>query len=130
MKQNDNLSNPEPLTEADRRDFLRRASKFAVGAPATALLLQVASRPAKAQPYGPPPTTTINISGPSDCRLKTDIVREGTLPSGIGVYSFRFHWDSQRFYGVMADEVEAVIPAAVAVHRTGYKMVDYSMVLG
>ena len=39
---------PAPLTEEDRRDFLRRAGKFAVTAPATALLLQAAAKPAKA----------------------------------------------------------------------------------
>jgi hypothetical protein len=128
-----------PLTPEDRREFLKRASRYAVGAPAAALLLQAASIPAKADSYGPGQTTTEttttgttttkNTGAPSDRRLKTDIVHEGTLPNGISVYSFRYKWSRKRFIGVMADEVEAVIPAAVSIHRTGYKMVDYSAVL-
>lgn len=129
-------SDPAPLSEEDRRDFLRRAGSYAVAAPAAALLLQAATKPAQASSYAPvttpiailPPTTTEGF--PSDRRLKTDIVRVGTLPNGLGVYSFRFTWDRQRFIGVMADEVEAVMPAAVSVHRSGYKMVNYAMVVG
>ncbi len=30
----------------------------------------------------------------------------------------------------MADEVEALMPAAVSVHRSGYQLVNYAMVLG
>ncbi|BBL76361.1 tail fiber domain-containing protein [Methylomagnum ishizawai] len=119
--------NPAPLSAEDRRDFLKRAGRYAVGAPAAVLLLQAASIPARASSYGPPVTTTLNI--PSDRRLKTDIVREGTLPNGVALYSFRYTWSQQRFVGVMADEIEAVKPEAVSIHRTGYKMVDYSTAL-
>ncbi|SMF96660.1 Tat (twin-arginine translocation) pathway signal sequence [Methylomagnum ishizawai] len=119
---------PAPLSAEDRRDFLKRAGRYAVGAPAAVLLLQAASIPARADAYGPPVSTTL-IPGPSDRRLKTDIVREGTLPNGLALYSFRYTWSQQRFVGVMADEVEAVKPQAVSIHRTGYKMVDYSAAL-
>jgi hypothetical protein len=117
---------PTPLSADDRRDFLRRAGQFAVGAPATALLLQAATKPAKAQSYAV--TTTRHLI--SDRRLKSDIVHEGVLRNGIAVYSFRYTWSQQRFVGVMADEVEAVMPAAVSRHTSGYKMVNYAMVLG
>ncbi|SMF96659.1 Tat (twin-arginine translocation) pathway signal sequence [Methylomagnum ishizawai] len=118
---------PAPLSAEDRRDFLKRAGRYAVGAPAAVLLLQAASIPARADAYGPPVSTTLNV--PSDRRLKADIVREGTLPNGVALYSFRYTWSQQRFVGVMADEIEAVKPQAVSIHRTGYKMVDYSAVL-
>ena len=118
---------PAPLTSEERREFLQRASRYAVAAPAAALLLQAASRPAMASTYQIV-STTQNV--PSDRRLKADIVREGTLANGLALYSYRYTWSAQRFVGVMADEVEAVMPAAVSRHRSGYKMVNYAMVLG
>lgn len=61
----------------------------------------------------------------SDRRLKTDIVKLGTLPDGLGVYAFTYIESGSRDVGVMADEVEKVFPDAVTEVR-GYKMVDYS----
>jgi hypothetical protein len=127
---------PAPLLgEAERREFLKRASQFAVGAPAAVLLLEAASRPAHASPYGTvtptePVTTTKEETGPSDRRLKADVVREGTLPNGLGLYSYRYFWHQTRFVGVMADEVEAIMPGAVSVHASGYKMVNYARLFG
>jgi hypothetical protein len=40
---------------------------------------------------------------------------------------FRDEWGHGRQFGVMADEVETVMPEAVTVHPDGYKMVDYAM---
>ncbi len=63
---------------------------------------------------------------PSDRRLKSNVVRVGTHPLGIGVYEYDIFGDRQR--GVMADEVETVKPEAVTTHPTeGYKMVYYGM---
>jgi hypothetical protein len=63
---------------------------------------------------------------PSDRRLKSNVVRVGTHPLGIGVYEYDIFGERQR--GVMADEVEAVKPEAVTTHPTeGYKMVYYGM---
>lgn len=63
---------------------------------------------------------------PSDRRLKSNIVRVGTHPLGIGIYEYDIFGERQR--GVMADEVEAVKPEAVTTHPTeGYKMVYYGM---
>lgn len=61
----------------------------------------------------------------SDPRLKTNIKRIGTHPSGIGVYEYTYLW-GEKSKGVMADEVRLVRPDAVTTTSTGYDMVDYS----
>lgn len=59
----------------------------------------------------------------SDARLKTNIKRIGTHDSGIGIYSYiKFGMPE---IGVMAQEVEKVMPHAVSTHASGFKMVDY-----
>ncbi len=64
----------------------------------------------------------------SDRRLKSRVTRVGTHPLGIGVYDFDILGRRER--GVMADEVESVMPAAVARHPIGFAMVDYGMIGG
>lgn len=64
----------------------------------------------------------------SDRRLKRDIVRIGQTPGGIPTYRFKYIWSDEEVVGVMADEVEAVIPEAVVVLPNGYKMVNYDLV--
>lgn len=59
----------------------------------------------------------------SDRRLKSNIVKVGEDPRGFGVYEFDILGNRQR--GVMADEVEKVIPGAVS-ECMGYKVVDYA----
>ena len=61
----------------------------------------------------------------SDRRLKSNIVRVGTHPLGIGVYEYDIFGKRQR--GVMADEVERVLPEAVVTHPAGFQMVNYGM---
>jgi hypothetical protein len=61
----------------------------------------------------------------SDRRLKSNIVRVGIHPLGIGVYEYDIAGERQR--GVMADEVETVLPEAVVTRHDGYKMVNYGM---
>jgi hypothetical protein len=62
----------------------------------------------------------------SDRRLKSNVVRVGTHPLGIGIYEYDIFGERQR--GVMADEVEAVKPEAVTTHPIeGYKMVYYGL---
>jgi hypothetical protein len=71
--------------------------------------------------------------GPSDRRLKEHVVRVGQHPAGFDLYLFDYKPEFQdafgtgRRWGVMADEVEPVIPEAVHVGADGYKRVDYSM---
>jgi hypothetical protein len=62
----------------------------------------------------------------SDRRLKINIVRIGTHRLGIGIYSFDYVWNEHSI-GVMADEVEKVMPSAVLVHSSGFKMVNYGI---
>lgn len=61
----------------------------------------------------------------SDRRLKTDIKREGSTPSGLGIYSYNYKAGGDRQLGAMADEVKQLYPDAVVRHPSGYDMVDY-----
>ena len=69
----------------------------------------------------------------SDPAVKQNRVRIGEHSPGIGLYlfdykpAFRDACGHGRQFGVMADEVEAVMPAAVSVGRNGHKQVDYAM---
>lgn len=65
---------------------------------------------------------------PSDRRLKSNVVRIGTHPLGIGVYEYDIWGLRQR--GVMADEVLTVMPEAVSLHENGYLAVRYDMIGG
>lgn len=64
----------------------------------------------------------------SDRRLKSNVVRIGTHPLGIGIYRYDIFGSTE--IGVMADEVLTVKPEAVPVHPSGYLMVDYSIIYG
>lgn len=69
----------------------------------------------------------------SDRRIKTELTAIDRHPIGISLYLFDYKpeyreaWGHGRQFGVIAQEVEQVMPAAVANHPNGYKMVDYSM---
>jgi hypothetical protein len=69
----------------------------------------------------------------SDRRAKENIIQIGDHPLGIGLYLFDYKPEYRelsghgRQFGVMADEVETVMPEAVCVHPDGYKMVNYAM---
>jgi len=68
---------------------------------------------------------------PSEPELKRNVVTIGTHPLGIGLCLFEYKpefqqtWGTGRQFGVMADEVERVMPEAVSVHPDGYRMVNY-----
>lgn len=62
----------------------------------------------------------------SDCRLKKNIKLIGTHAKGIGIYSWEYLWGTKAI-GVMADEVEKIIPEAVTTHKSGFKIVNYAM---
>ena len=69
---------------------------------------------------------------PSDPRLKENCVRIGTHPAGLGLYLFDYRPEFRdrcghgRQFGVMADEVAAIVPQAVAIGADGYATVDYA----
>ncbi len=71
----------------------------------------------------------------SDARLKTNIIEVGKLHNGIPLYTYEFKPEYQDElghglqFGVMAQDVEKVIPEAVSEWRDGFKMVDYGKVL-
>lgn len=64
------------------------------------------------------------IAKMSDRRLKENIRRVGTLDNGLGVYLYTYKGGSEPQIGVMADEVEQIIPHAVT-EMHGYKAVNY-----
>ena len=69
----------------------------------------------------------------SDRLVKENIVQIGRHPLGFDLYLFdykpeyREQWGYGRQFGVMADEVEVVMPEAVCAHPAGYKTVNYAM---
>lgn len=71
-------------------------------------------------PTPPPPVT-------SDRRLKRDILRLGCLDNGICLYRFRYLWDDTFYVGVMAQEVERILPNAVVHGPDGYLRVRYDL---
>ncbi|WP_172599317.1 tail fiber domain-containing protein [Rhizobium leguminosarum] len=62
----------------------------------------------------------------SDRRLKTQIRRIGTSPSGIPVYVFRYIWGGPLFVGTVAQDLLLIRPDAVMQTASGYYMVNYS----
>jgi len=61
----------------------------------------------------------------SDIRLKDDIALLGRLDNGLGFYRFRYKGEGEAYVGVMAQEVQRVIPNAVARGTDGYLRVYY-----
>ena len=62
----------------------------------------------------------------SDRRLKSNIQRIGTHKLGIGIYEYDIM--GRHEIGVMAQEVEKVMPEAICRHSSGYMMVDYGRI--
>jgi Chaperone of endosialidase len=58
-------------------------------------------------------------------QLKDNIVRVGTLDSGIGIYFNYKDEDQTAYVGVLAQEVQKIMPSAVARASDGYLSVDY-----
>ena len=64
----------------------------------------------------------------SDIALKHDIVLLGYLDNGLGFYRFAYNGSDQSYVGVMAQEVQDVLPRAVVRGRDGYLRVFYDRV--
>jgi hypothetical protein len=62
----------------------------------------------------------------SDIRLKRDIKRLGTLPSGLPYYSFKYVGDDIEHVGVMAQEAMSIFPNSVAMMDNGFLAVNYA----
>ena len=61
----------------------------------------------------------------SDMRLKHDIVLLGRLDDGLGYYRFVYNGGHTAYVGVMAQEVQTVVPEAVTRGTDGYMRVSY-----
>jgi len=61
----------------------------------------------------------------SDIALKHDIVLLGHLANGLGFYRFSYNGSNQAYVGVMAQEVQEVVPKAAIRGRDGYLRVFY-----
>ena len=61
----------------------------------------------------------------SDIALKHDIVLLGHLDNGLGFYRFSYHGSDKTYVGVMAQEVQRVMPDAVTRGSDGYLWVFY-----
>jgi hypothetical protein len=61
----------------------------------------------------------------SDMRLKHDIVLLGRLGDGLGYYRFVYKGGHTAYVGVMAQEVQTVLPEAVTRGADGYMRVSY-----
>lgn len=64
----------------------------------------------------------------SDRRLKKDIKKLSELSDGLGVYEWRYLWETEDDVvnvGHMADEIEKLRPWALGPEIAGYKTVDY-----
>jgi hypothetical protein len=61
----------------------------------------------------------------SDLALKHDVVLLGHLANGLGFYRFSYNGSETAYVGVIAQEVEQVMPEAVTRGRDGYLRVFY-----
>ncbi len=79
---------------------------------------------------------SLGASAMSDMRLKTNINQVGNLPNGLGIYT----WDwtdeavekdlaNNMHIGVLAQEVEKIMPSAVVHTDSGYMAVKYNEIL-
>ena len=64
--------------------------------------------------------TTRRVVRRSDMMLKHDISLLGHLDSGLGFYRFIYNGGDKAYVGVMAQEVQTVMPAAVLRGSDGY----------
>jgi hypothetical protein len=64
----------------------------------------------------------------SDVRLKHGIVLLGHLDDGIGFYRFVYNGGSRAYVGVLAQDVQTIMPAAVTHGADGYLRVRYDRI--
>jgi len=67
------------------------------------------------------------VKAASDERLKEDIKKIGTSPSGLNIYSFKYKDKPGIYQGVIAQELQESNPKAV-VTKDGFLAVDYSLI--
>ena len=115
-------------------DSAGASAKAAYQAPRLIVHGSVKDLTASVSPAGGGDGATMMNPVPSDPALKENIVRIGRHPAGFGIYLFDYKPEFRdacghaRQFGVMADEVEAIVPEAVAMHANGYLAVNYAMI--
>jgi len=62
----------------------------------------------------------------SDIRLKHEITLVGRLSNGIEIYRFKYNNEDKAYVGVIAQQVQTIMPTAVTRGRDGYLRVYYS----
>ena len=82
-------------------------------------------RPGVASVRGVARRTTRRVVRRSDMMLKHDISLLGHLDNGLGFYRFSYNGSDKAYVGVMAQEVQTVVPAAVLRGSDGYLRVFY-----
>src|ERR1700730_17209035 len=82
-------------------------------------------RPGVASVRGVARRTTRRVVRRSDMMLKHDISLLAHLDSGLGFYRFTYNGGDKAYVGVMAQEVQTVMPAAVLRGNDGYLQVSY-----
>jgi hypothetical protein len=73
--------------------------------------------------------TMAQIASLSDIRAKEDITRVGTMDNGLPIYTYRYKDGNQFHMGVMAQEVQEVIPNAVSTRDDGMLQVHYERLI-
>lgn len=68
------------------------------------------------------------LIGASDKRLKTNITKVGNLSNGLGLYSYNYINGKGPYIGVLAQEVEELMPEALGPIVDGYMTVDYGKI--
>lgn len=75
-----------------------------------------------------PTAAAPTAAAPSDRRAKIDIEKVADDKRGFGWYRFKYIWDkATEHIGVMADEIEKIIPEAV-IDSKPFKMVNYALI--
>jgi hypothetical protein len=82
-------------------------------------------RPGVASVRGVARRTTRRVVRRSDMMLKHDISLLGHLDNGLGFYRFSYNGSDKAYVGVMAQEVQTVMPTAVLRGSDGYLRVFY-----
>lgn len=74
-------------------------------------------------------TSSDTFKATSDVRLKSDIEKFTMDLSSLSVYRYRLNSDGCLHVGLIAQEVEKVIPEAVSEGESGWKSLDYNAVV-
>jgi len=74
-------------------------------------------------------TNSGTFKATSDVRLKSDIKKITTDLSSLSAYRYRLNSDGKLHVGLIAQEVEKVIPEAVSEGQGGWKSLDYNAVV-